>query len=155
MLTFWRSFAATVALWLLVALAHAGVPGAVTQTCTSTSDQANACITGTFTGTGQSSSILAWGPVNVAVYGSGGPNGNWNATVRIERSFDGGTTWIVAGVGGGGQQASYNTPNQDVSVVYTEPERGVLYRLNCTSYTSGTINYRMSTTGSAALTWSP
>jgi len=126
--------------------AFAGIPGAVTQTPPAR-DQASAVVSGTFTATGQSASILAWGQVNIVVYGSGGPNGNWNATVRAERSFDGGTTWIVVGVGGSGVQASWNTPNQDVSVVYDEPEKGVLYRLNCVTYASGTINYRMSTTG--------
>ena len=31
-----------------------------------------------------------------------------------------------------------------LNVAWAEPERGVLYRFNCTAYTSGTINYRMS-----------
>jgi hypothetical protein len=33
-----------------------------------------------------------------------------------------------------------------------EPEKGVLYRLNCIAFTSGTINYRISTTGQAGTT---
>ena len=113
-------------------------------------DQANAVLTGTFSAPGQSAPWQAMGAFNVIVGGSGGPNGAWTATVRLERSFDGGTTWYVCGVGGGGQQAIYNTPNQDVSIVVSEPERGVVYRLNCSAYTSGTINYRFSTTGTVA-----
>lgn len=134
--------------------AWAATPVAVSQACAA-GDLANACVSGSFTGTGQSGSFTAWGNFNVAFGGSSGPNGSWNATIRIERSFDGGTTWYVAGVGGGGQQAIYNTPNQDVSVVVSEPERGVLYRLDCSAYTSGTINYRISTTAGGTLSASP
>lgn len=129
-----------------------GIPVAASQTPPA-GDQANAVVSGSFAGTttGQSNSFLCWGPFNVVIYGSGGPNGNWNGTVRLERSFDGGATWVVCGIGGDGTQASWNTNNQDVSVIVGEPEKGVLYRLNCTVHTSGTINYRMSATGQAAL----
>lgn len=135
-----------IVLWLIWAVpALAGIPATTTQT-PAAGDRATDVISGQFTATGQSASILAWGNFNVVIYGSGGPNGSWNATVRLERSFDGGTTWIIAGVGGAGQQAIYSTPNQDVSVVFADPEAGMLYRLNCTAYTSGTILYRISTT---------
>lgn len=149
-----RVISVTVAFWFLLSPAFAGIPAAVTQTPPA-GDQANAVVKGQFTGTAQSGSFLAWGSFNVVFGGSSGPNGSWNATIRLERSFDGGTTWYVAGVGGAGQQAIYNTPNQDVSVVVIEPEQGVLYRLNCSAYTSGTINYRMSTTSSGGTTWHP
>lgn len=78
------------------------------------------------------------------------------ATVRLERSFDGGVTWVTCGIGGGYPAifvlgaASLTSP---VSVVAAEPERQVAYRLNCTAYTSGTINYRMSASGAAAMSW--
>ena len=73
----------------------------------------------------------------------------YSASIQLERSFDGGRTYVVCGIGGGGAQAiwSAGTP---VSVIVGEPERQVLYRLNCTQYTSGMINYRLSTTGAAA-----
>lgn len=74
-----------------------------------------------------------------------------SATVQLERTFDGGSTWVISGVGGAGQQAIYVNP-QAISVVGNEPERGVAYRLNCTLYTSGTLNYRLSSTGSRATT---
>lgn len=80
----------------------------------------------------------------------------WAGSVQLERSFDGGATWLVCGVGGGGVGAIYagaDLAGQPVSIVASEPERQVLYRLNCTTYTSGTINYRISTTGLAALPW--
>lgn len=118
-------------------------------------DQANAVVAGQFTAAAQqSASFLCWGYFNLLIYGSGGPNGAWSGTVRLERSFDGGTTWIVCGIGGAGVQAVYNT-GTDVSVVVGDPERGVLYRLNCTAFVSGPINYRMSTTGPAAIAMTP
>lgn len=136
--------------------AWAGIPAACSQQPPS-GDKANAVLAGSFTGTGQSTCFSAQGTFNIYIYGSGGPNGAWNASVQVERSVNGGTTWVVAGVGGGGQQAVYNVPNQDVSVQAFEPEAGVVYRFDCTSYTSGTINYRMSTTGGSATSsiWNP
>jgi hypothetical protein len=41
-----------------------------------------------------------------------------------------------------------------VSLTFGEPERGVLYRLNCLSYASGVVNYRLSSTGMAAMSLS-
>lgn len=127
-----------------------GIGAAVSQ-APPAGDFANAVVSGSFVATGQSHSFLVDGPFNACLYGSSGPNGSWTATIRLERSFDGGTTWIVCGIGGSGTQAVYSTPNQDVSLVVAEPERGVLYRWNCTAYTSGTINYRFSASGAAAL----
>jgi hypothetical protein len=71
------------------------------------------------------------------------------ATLQLERSFDGGSTWILCNIGAGGSPAVYNA-GTPVSFAFGEPEKGVLYRLNCTAFTSGTINYRMSETGGAA-----
>lgn len=116
-------------------------------------ERANTVLTGAFAATGQSASFMCVGAFNVVIYGPSGPNGNWNGTVELERSFDGGTTWIVCGVGGSGQQAKYTSAGtgSDVSIVVGEPEQGVVYRLNCTAWTSGPINYRFSTTGGAAM----
>ncbi len=73
----------------------------------------------------------------------------WVGTIQVERSFDGGYTWIPANIGGAGQVAQYaaGTP---VSLTFGEPEKFVLYRLNCIAYTSGTINYRISQNAGAA-----
>lgn len=75
-----------------------------------------------------------------------------NTSIQLERSFDGGLTWLICGVGGAGQQAIY-TANTTVSVVASEPERGVLYRLNCTAYGGTPVNYRLSTSGLGAMAW--
>ena len=72
----------------------------------------------------------------------------WSGTVQIERSFDGGNTWVVCSTGSAGTPAQYST-GTPVSIVFGEPERFVLYRMNCIAYTSGTINYRISETGGA------
>lgn len=71
-------------------------------------------------------------------------------TVQLERSFDGGLTWIVCNVGGQGALAQWTT-GTPVSAVVGEAEAGVAYRLNCIAYTSGVINYRISTTGATAV----
>ncbi len=59
----------------------------------------------------------------------------YTADIQLEQSFDGGLTWIFVGA---------------VPQKFHEAEKHVLYRLNCTAYTSGTINYRLSQTGAAA-----
>lgn len=77
------------------------------------------------------------------------------ATVALEKSYDGGFTWIPASVPG-----TVGTPiifvlgttlTQPVSIRMGEPEKGVYWRLNCRNYTAGgTVNYRISTTGNMA-----
>ena len=119
-------------------------------------DQANAVVAGSFAATGVSPLFMPWGTFNLAIYGPGGPNGTWHGSVQLERCFDGGTTWIVcqdASITGG--QAIYSAQNVDVSRVFGESERTVLYRLNCTAFTTGPVSYRLSQTGGAALTWTP
>ena len=74
---------------------------------------------------------------------------NFSATIQIERSFDGGKTWIVASSDRIGTIAQFTT-GTPVSITFGEPEKNVLYRLNCIAYTSGTVNYRISQTGGAA-----
>lgn len=73
----------------------------------------------------------------------------WTGSVQIERSFDGGLTYVICNVGGAGTLAQFNA-GTPVSVTFGEPEKNVLYRLNCTVLTGGNINYRISQTGGAA-----
>lgn len=74
----------------------------------------------------------------------------FTGSVQLERSFDGGFTWIVCNVGGAGTLAIYSAGTH-VSLTFGEPEREVLYRLNCTAFTAGVaLNYRISQTGGAA-----
>lgn len=72
-------------------------------------------------------------------------------SVQLEKSFDGGATWIVANIGppGSGAMAIYQNASC-VSFSLFEPERQVQYRWNCTALTlTGTesIQYRISETG--------
>lgn len=106
-------------------------------------DLANAVVLGSFSAAGQSASFSFWGPFNVALWGAGAAG-----SVQLERSFDGGTTWIIACYREVAAQMIFTT--FPFSTTAWEPERGVLYRLNCTSYTGSAIDYRMSTTGAAA-----
>lgn len=93
-------------------------------------------VTGTFTATGQSDGILLGGDYNVSLWGT------FSATVKLQRSFDGGTTWLDVSKDADGNAASYTSA---VSLIANEPEDGgALIRLNCSAFTSGTVNYRIS-----------
>lgn len=72
----------------------------------------------------------------------------WTGSVQLERSFDGGNLYTLCNIGAAGTLAQFpaGTP---VSVTFGEPEKNVLYRLNCTALTGGNINYRISQTGGA------
>lgn len=103
-------------------------------------------VSGTFTATGQSASFTPIPGSNKAQqHGAGYFNmslwGTFTATVKLQRSFDAGTTWLTVSQDATGADASYTAA---LSVVAIEPETGVLYRLNCTAYSSGTVNYRIS-----------
>ena len=88
-------------------------------------------IAGTFTGTGRSSSFVSHNNFNISL------SGTWAGIVSLERSFDDGTTWIVV------ETFTANTERQ-----VFEPEEGVHYSWNCSTFTSGTIVFRLSNSGS-------
>jgi hypothetical protein len=92
--------------------------------------------TGTFaaSGAGTAVEVARRGEVNVSLWGT------FVATVTLERSFDYGVTWLPLTYIDGSAM-SWTAP---MSTNISEPEKGVRYRFNCTSYTSGTVNYRIS-----------
>lgn len=100
-------------------------------------------VTGSFTATGQSASFQpiirdrSWGQFNIALTGTG------VASIQLERSFDGGSNWCQM-YAGGTQLKTWSYAGTNLSEISEESERNVTYRLNCTSYTSGTISYRLS-----------
>jgi len=107
---------------------------------TSHADNVRSLVSGTLGATGESDSFVchdANGPIafNAALWGT------FTATVKLQRSFDGGTTWLTCSTDSIGTECSFTA---GVSLIVTEPERDVLYRWACTAYTSGTINYRIS-----------
>lgn len=100
------------------------------------SELAEQAVTGNFTGTGNGTAAMFYGPFNASLWGT------FVGTCVLERSFDGGTTYIPCAVDASGTANSYTGA---VTLVVTEPEPGVFYRFRCSAYTSGTINYRLST----------
>lgn len=72
---------------------------------------------------------------NVSVWGT------FVGTVVLERSFDGGTTWIPMLRTNTATAISYTVPSTEI---LWEPEDSVLVRLRCSAFTSGTISYRLS-----------
>lgn len=94
-----------------------------------------ALLSGSFGGTGQSTSIELKGQFNLTI------SGTFTATVALQRSFDAGSSWHTLSRDSAGNAASYTAP---CSMIAEEIEDGVLYRLNCTAYTSGTAAYRIS-----------
>lgn len=109
------------------------------MTAVTTIPSATTYVSGSFTGTGTSTGIGFLGKANVSLGGTS-PVG----TVKLERSFDGGTTYIDVSQDAAGTPASYALNSTEVSFVVEEIERGALWRFNCTAYTSGTITYRLS-----------
>ncbi|HMP63137.1 MAG TPA: hypothetical protein PKA17_08670, partial [Phenylobacterium sp.] len=84
-------------------------------------------VTGLFSATGQSEKFApdsrpgAPRRFNLSLWGT------FSGSVQVERSFDGGTSWIACSRDGAGSPALYSAP---VSLVMEEPEAGVIYRLN-------------------------
>lgn len=80
----------------------------------------------------------------------------YNGTPQLERSFDGGSTWLPCNIGGSGILAQWPTATTGgvpVSMAFGEPEQYMLYRVNMLAYTGigdTTFNYRLSETGQAA-----
>ena len=91
-------------------------------------------ISGSFAGTGSSSAIALRGKFNFSLSGFG------TATVRLERSFDGGSSWRVVSK----PDLTAASFTADVDGVGEEPEIGLLYRFNCTAFTAGPVAYRIS-----------
>lgn len=87
-----------------------------------------------FVATGQSGTAKVFGTFNIAVWGT------FVGTVALERTLDG-TNWIAVATDGIGTAASFTSA---VSITGLEVESEVSYRFNCTAYTSGTINCRLS-----------
>jgi hypothetical protein len=99
-------------------------------------------VTGSFTGTGNSANFtpIAGRSYNLAVWATGATaqGSALGGTVYLARSTDGGTTFLPITAAGGGIYSFTALANESLY----ESQAGVLYRLICSAYTSGTINYR-------------
>lgn len=100
-----------------------------------TAAQGGMLISGSFGATGQSAVAPLYGSFNISLWGT------FSATAQLQRSFDGGTTWLPVSSDAAGDTLQWSVP---FSGTWTEVEKVVLYRLACTAYVSGTINYRIS-----------
>jgi hypothetical protein len=92
-------------------------------------------MTAAMTAISRSAAVRIRGSYNLSIWGV------FVATGRLERSFDGGTTWIPVSKDSSGADASFTAP---CGITGYEPEDGVLYSFNCSAYTSGTMNVRIS-----------
>jgi hypothetical protein len=84
-----------------------------------------AAVTGTFSAAGVSPAFEANGAFTVSIWGAFG------ASVSLQRSPNKGADWLQAN-GPDRTGPTFNVP---------EPVVGTLYRLSCTGYVSGTVNY--------------
>lgn len=98
-------------------------------------DLALSVVTGSSTATGASEARVFTGTFNVTLRVPG------TQTFQLQRSFDGGTNWDTVSKDADGNAASYTV---SCSFTLFEPEEGVLWRVNCSAYTSGTGVYRIS-----------
>lgn len=73
---------------------------------------------------------IAKSPFNIFI------TGTFVGAIALERSLDG-TTYTAVTSPDLSAQAIFTAP---ATFTVTEPDAAVLYRLNCTAYTSGTIN---------------
>lgn len=97
-------------------------------------EQAIQVASGSFGDIGAGTSLIVRGNFNLALWGT------FSATVVLERSFDGGVTWLPVTFTDGAA-LSYTGP---MSCTWSEPEAGVLYRPRCSVYSSGTVYWRVS-----------
>lgn len=94
----------------------------------------NPAVTGTFAATGQSASFAPLGrDFNVSLWGT------FVGSVQLERTFDNGANWLPI-TADGTQLYVWTAPASESA---SDPEQQPVYRLNCTAYTSGTVNYRI------------
>lgn len=103
-------------------------------------DTASLIVTGNFSAVGTSTPTVIRGEFNFSVWGT------WAGQVQLERSFDGGTTWILCRNPDGSSVSFISSPatGASLSVFWREIEPDVLYRVNAVSFTSGAVNYRIS-----------
>lgn len=88
---------------------------------------------GTFAATGAGATVELIGSFALSVWGT------FAATVRLEVSFDGGTTWTPV-YDNDGLSIDLTAPG---TIRVTQTESGVLYRAFCPSYTSGTVSWQI------------
>jgi hypothetical protein len=98
-------------------------------------DQAIKVLAGAFTAPAVGLPICLNGDFNFSIWGA------FTGSVSLERSFDGGVSWLNISVDLAGTDNAFIAP---ITSSGTEPEGGVLYHFNCTALSAGTANWRLS-----------
>lgn len=98
-------------------------------------DMASSVLTGTLSSAAQGAARVFTGTFNVQLNISG------TLTAALQRSFDGGTTFITVSQSADGTPATYTG---SVSLSLFEPEEGVYWRVAVTSFSSGSCIFRLS-----------
>lgn len=99
-------------------------------------------------------SLVAGADTAATFTGAASPIGIATTTFQVERSLDGGSTFVCANVGGSQQLAQFTNATGPLSVSFGDPEANALYRINMLAYTAATnatVNYRLSASGQAGL----
>lgn len=99
-------------------------------------------------------SLVAGADTAATFTGAATPIGTATTTFQIERSLDGGNTFVCANVGGSQQLAQFVNAVGPLSVAFGDPEANALYRINMLAYTAATnatVNYRLSASGQAGM----
>ena len=104
-------------------------------------DQASAVVTNAITATATAGlgPFSVYGDFNFAAWGTTA------FTVKLQKTFDGGTTYIDAMINAG-TVIALTAPG---AVQLYESERGVSYIANCTTFGSGTLSLRFSANGNS------
>lgn len=90
-------------------------------------------IENTFDAVEAGTGVQVLGSFNVSI------RGTFTASIKLQRSFDGGLTYN--NVTALGTDITFTGPAEEI---FIENEPGTFYRLNCTAYTSGTAIGRIS-----------
>lgn len=98
-------------------------------------DLATSVTTGSLTSAAAGEGKVFTGTFNVELQIAG------TLTAALQRSFDGGTTYVSVAQSADGTAATYSA---STSLSLFEPEEGVYWRVNVISYTSGSCIYRVS-----------
>ena len=86
-------------------------------------------VSGTFAATGVSSSLTRLGSGSLTI------TGTWAGVIKLQRTYDG-STWYDLRI-----YSHAASDDAEVSDSWEEEDSSVEYRLNCTTYTSGTPSY--------------
>ncbi len=110
-----------------------------------TTDYATVKVVGSFVELDSSLPTVFYGAFNAALSASA-----FVGTVVFEKSYDGGTTWITVSRDVAGTAASYPlnwATTTSLNFTLCEVEPAVAWRIRCSSFTSGELQYRLSQGG--------